>query len=41
MIRNITLIATAAAIFFGAASASMAKEQVKEPIYFTLATGEM
>jgi hypothetical protein len=41
MIRKIALVATAAAILIGAASATIAKEQPKEPIYFTLATGEM
>jgi len=41
MIRKIVLAATAAAILIGAASATIAKEQPKEPIYFTLATGEM
>jgi hypothetical protein len=43
MFRQIALVATAAAILFGAASSStFAKEKpVEEPIYFTLATGEM
>jgi|EndMetStandDraft_8_1072994.scaffolds.fasta_scaffold247401_2 hypothetical protein len=41
MIRKIALVATVAAILVGAASATSAKEQPKEPIYFTLATGEL
>jgi hypothetical protein len=43
MFRKIVLVATAAAILFGAASSpTLAKgKSVEEPIYFTLATGEM
>ena len=42
MFRKIALVATAAAIVFGTASATLAKDsRVMEPIYFTLATGEM
>jgi hypothetical protein len=39
MFTKITLLATAAAILLGSASATFAAPKVVEPIYFTLATG--